>query len=171
MKSLVAAIVQFFYRLRHGITLSNKQFEAQVNAVNALADNTAAVSDSQLRERFETLRQPVTNGTSLNDLSVQAFAMIREAAGRTVAMRPYDVQMLAAFAMQEGKCVEMQTGATYSGVCNGTTLEIWGVIQGQVQVNEVALQAIQFVLLPAALGAFSITAKGESMLLRTFVAK
>ena len=110
MKSLVAALVQFFYRVRHGITLSNKPFEAQVDAVNALADDTAARSDSQLRERFATLRHRVANGTSINDVALSAFALIREAAGRTVAMRPYDVQMLAAFAMQDGKCVEMQTG-------------------------------------------------------------
>lgn len=110
MKSLVAAIVQFFYRLRHGITVSNLPFEANVAAVNGLADDTSALSDSQLRERFETLRQLMTNGTAPNDLSVQAFAMIREAAGRTLSMRPYDVQMLAAFAMHDGKCVEMQTG-------------------------------------------------------------
>lgn len=110
MKSLVAAVVQFFYRVRHGITLSNKQFEAQVNAVNALADDTVALSDRQLRERFEALRQQVASGTSQNDLSVQAFAIVREVAGRTLSMRPYDVQMLAAFAMYDGKCVEMQTG-------------------------------------------------------------
>jgi len=110
MKPLVSAIVQFFYRLRHGITVSNSQFEVQVDAVNALADGTAALSDSQLRDRFDTLRQQVTNGTSQKHLAVQAFAIIREVAQRTLAMRPYDVQMLAAFAMHDGKCIEMQTG-------------------------------------------------------------
>ncbi|MDA1229780.1 MAG: accessory Sec system translocase SecA2 [Planctomycetota bacterium] len=110
MKAMFTAIAQSIHRLRYGITLSNARFEAMVDAVNALADDTAALGDSQLTERFKTLRQPVTIGSSLEDVSVQAFAMIREAAGRTLAMRPYDVQMLAAFAMQDDKCVEMQTG-------------------------------------------------------------
>jgi preprotein translocase subunit SecA len=110
MKSLVAAIVQFLYRLRHGITLSNSPFEAKVDAVNALADETAALSDSQLRERFKTQRRQVMLATSLDDVAVTGFAVIREAAARTMSMRPYDVQMLAAFAMYDGKCVEMQTG-------------------------------------------------------------
>ena len=110
MKSPVAAIMQFFYRLRHGITLSNSQFEAKVHAVNALAEDTAGLNDIQLRDRFEILRQQVTSGTSLKRLSVPAFAIIREVSQRTMAIRPYDVQMLAAFAMHDGKCVEMQTG-------------------------------------------------------------
>lgn len=110
MKSLVAAIVQFLYRLRHGITLSNSPFEAKVDAVNALADETAALSDSQLRERFKTQRRQVMLATSLDDVAVTGFAVIREVAARTMSMRPYDVQMLAAFAMYDGKCVEMQTG-------------------------------------------------------------
>ena len=70
MKSLVAAIVQFLYRLRHGITLSNSPFEAKVDAVNALADETAALSDSQLRERFKTQRRQVMLATSLDDVAV-----------------------------------------------------------------------------------------------------
>lgn len=67
--------------------------------------------------------------------------------------------------------VEMQAGAVYSGMCDGSTLEIWGVIAGQAQVNDVALDAIQFVLLPAALGTFTVVAKGDCVLLRTYVAK
>ncbi len=110
MKSLFTAFVQFCYRLRHGITLSNARFEAHVDAVNLIADDIACLNDNQLREQFDALRLQITNGKSLDDVCVEAFAIIREVAWRTVSLRPFDVQILAAFAMQTGKCVEMQTG-------------------------------------------------------------
>ena len=110
MKSLFTAFAQFCYRLRHGITLSNARFEANVDAVNLMADSMACLNDKQLREQFDGLRLQITDGKSLDDVCVDAFAVIREVAWRTVKLRPFDVQMLAAFAMQTGKCVEMQTG-------------------------------------------------------------
>ena len=57
----------------------------------------------------------------------------------------------------------------FNGRCDGSTLEIWGVIEGNVNVNEVRLTAVQFTLLPAALGDFSVTAVQKSTLLRTYV--
>lgn len=110
MKTFFTSIFQFAYRLRHGITLSNSKFEALVESVNSLADQTAMLSDEELRNQFYAIRQRVHNGAALDDVAVDAFAIIREVAWRTVSMRPYDVQMLAAFAMHAGKCVEMQTG-------------------------------------------------------------
>ncbi len=110
MKTFFTSILQFAYRLRHGITLSNSRFENLVESVNSLADQTASLSHTELRNQFDSIRQKVKNGASLDAVAVSAFAIIREAAGRTVSMRPYDVQMLAAFALQAGKCIEMQTG-------------------------------------------------------------
>jgi mannose-6-phosphate isomerase len=66
--------------------------------------------------------------------------------------------------------VEMTAGAVFNGRCDGSTLEIWGVIVGDVTVNEVALTAVRFTLLPAALGDFQVTAgKNGAQLLRTYV--
>ncbi len=66
--------------------------------------------------------------------------------------------------------VEMAAGSLFNGRCDGSTLEIWGVIEGNVQVNDVGLTAVQFTLLPAALGNFSITAgHTNTTLLRTYV--
>lgn len=110
MKSLFTSLLQFAYRLRHGITLSNAGFESQVDAVNELADSTAALNDDELRQQFDLIRQRVGQGEKPDIVAVETFAIIREAASRTVAMRPYDVQMLAAFAIHDSKCVEMQTG-------------------------------------------------------------
>lgn len=65
--------------------------------------------------------------------------------------------------------VEMEAGAVFNGRCNGRTLEIWGCIEGACAINGVALTAVGFTLLPAALGPFAVTANNASVLLRTYV--
>jgi len=63
----------------------------------------------------------------------------------------------------------MAAGATFSGECDGRTLEIWGVLQGEAAIKDVALSAIRFCLLPAAMGAYTVTAGKEgATLLRTY---
>ncbi len=65
--------------------------------------------------------------------------------------------------------VEISQGAQFDGMCDGSSLEIWGVIEGAVQVNDLALEAVRFTLLPAAMGAFSVRANRDATLLRTYV--
>jgi mannose-6-phosphate isomerase len=72
--------------------------------------------------------------------------------------------------------VEMAAGAIFEGNCDGRTLEIWGVLRGEVVVNGVgvtadatSVTAVQFVLLPAAMGQFTLSALTSSTLLRTYV--
>ena len=65
--------------------------------------------------------------------------------------------------------VEMTAGATFNGNCNGRSLEIWGVLSGSVVVNDVELTAVQFTLLPAAMGEYTITTNADTTLLRTYV--
>jgi preprotein translocase subunit SecA len=110
MKSLVTSFVQFVYRLRHGITLSNAKYETLVEAVNAQSNSTSELSDAELKTHYSRIHNSVNEGAALDDVAVEAFALIREAAKRSLSMRPYDVQVLAAFAMNTSKCVEMQTG-------------------------------------------------------------
>jgi mannose-6-phosphate isomerase len=66
--------------------------------------------------------------------------------------------------------VELAKGADFAGRCDGSSLEIWGVIAGQASINEVALDAVQFVLLPAALGQFTVRSAKVAVLLRTYIA-
>jgi len=66
--------------------------------------------------------------------------------------------------------VEMDAGTTFQGNCTGETMEIWGVTAGDVVVNDLALSAVRFVLLPAAMGEFVITAVSPATLLRSYVA-
>ncbi|MDG1897276.1 MAG: accessory Sec system translocase SecA2 [Fuerstiella sp.] len=110
MKTMIASLIDFVQRLRHGVTLSNAKFDRLVDALNHHHDSVALLDDNQLRTRFDELRAAIDSSISLDDISINAFAIIREAARRSLSMRPYDVQMLAAFAMHDGKCVEMQTG-------------------------------------------------------------
>ncbi|UCG26043.1 MAG: class I mannose-6-phosphate isomerase [Chloroflexota bacterium] len=65
--------------------------------------------------------------------------------------------------------VELAKGSTFQGNCNGDSLEIWGVLEGNVQIGDLSLDAIRFTLLPAALGEFEVTASLDSVLLRTYV--
>ncbi len=67
--------------------------------------------------------------------------------------------------------VTLAAGAEFRGACTGASLEIWGVIEGQVTINELSLDAVRFCLLPAALGEYAVTANTPATLLRTFVEK
>ena len=65
--------------------------------------------------------------------------------------------------------VELDPGATFSGNCDGSTLEIWGILEAAATVAGENVSAVRFVLLPAALGPFTVTAEGGATLLRTYV--
>jgi mannose-6-phosphate isomerase len=65
--------------------------------------------------------------------------------------------------------IKLAAGATYSGDCDGRSLEIWGVLEGEVQIKDLRLEAIRFTLLPAALGVFTVTAMTPATLLRTYM--
>jgi mannose-6-phosphate isomerase len=65
--------------------------------------------------------------------------------------------------------IEIEAGAGFHGDCNGDSLEIWGVIDGTAMVNDVEITAVRFTLLPASLGAFTISAQTPVALLRTYV--
>ncbi len=65
--------------------------------------------------------------------------------------------------------LEFIQGAAYRGECNGDTLEIWGFIEGDGIVAGLAVEAVRFVLLPAALGRFSVSATSKATVLRSYV--
>jgi mannose-6-phosphate isomerase len=65
--------------------------------------------------------------------------------------------------------IDLEARATYRGNCDGSTLEIWGVIEGEATVAGVRLEAVRFVLLPAALGEYAVTSQSGATLLRTYV--
>ncbi|HQF31808.1 MAG TPA: preprotein translocase subunit SecA, partial [Hyphomicrobiales bacterium] len=87
-----------------------KAYRPRVEAINALEDEVAALSDEALRARTEEFRRQIAEGASLDDLLVPAFATVREAAKRVLGQRHFDVQLIGGIVLHEGKISEMKTG-------------------------------------------------------------
>jgi preprotein translocase subunit SecA len=87
-----------------------KPYLPHLDAINALEPELLRLADGELRERTLGLRGRARSGEALDALLPECFALVREAARRTLGERPYEVQILAGLAMHEGKLVEMQTG-------------------------------------------------------------
>ncbi|MDQ3482331.1 MAG: preprotein translocase subunit SecA, partial [Pseudomonadota bacterium] len=81
-----------------------------VDAVNALEPDLETLSDDELRNRTEVLRDRLANGEKLESLLPEAFATVREAAKRTLGQRHYDVQLVGGIALHRGEIAEMKTG-------------------------------------------------------------
>lgn len=87
-----------------------KKHKAAVDAVNALEPRYEAMGDEELRAQTEVLRARLRDGESENDILPDAFAVVREAAKRTLGQRHYDVQLIGGLVLHEGKISEMKTG-------------------------------------------------------------
>src|SRR6185503_20006812 len=81
-----------------------------LDEINRKEENLAGETDARLQEMTASLRARAQKGTSLDELLVEVFALVREAADRVLGMRPFEVQVMAAVALHQGKLVEMQTG-------------------------------------------------------------
>jgi len=81
-----------------------------VAVVNGHEARISALSDVELREQTSLFQSRFAQGTSLDDLLPEAFAVVREAAKRTLGQRPYDVQLMGGAAMHRGNIAEMRTG-------------------------------------------------------------
>ncbi len=80
------------------------------SAVNALEPEFQQLSDEELKNETTVLRERFANGESLDDLLPEAFAAVREAATRTIGLRPFDVQIMGGAALHLGNIAEMKTG-------------------------------------------------------------
>lgn len=81
-----------------------------VTAINAKEEAVSALSKEALMEETKRLKQAVADGTSLDDVLVDAFALVREASKRTLGIRHYDVQLIGGMLLHRGKITEMRTG-------------------------------------------------------------
>jgi preprotein translocase subunit SecA len=81
-----------------------------VDQVNSFESAIAPLSDAQLREKTNEFKSRFASGESLDDLLPEAFAVVREAAKRTLGQRHYDVQIMGGAAMHRGNIAEMRTG-------------------------------------------------------------
>ncbi len=87
-----------------------RQYSKAVNKINGLEEGLQALSDGQIREKTDELRNRVTQGETLEDILPEAFAVAREASVRTLGMRPFDVQLIGGMVLHDGNIAEMRTG-------------------------------------------------------------
>lgn len=79
-----------------------KHLHQPVAAINALEPELEALSDEALKARTAMLRERIAAGESLDDVLVDAFATVREAAKRTLGQRHYDVQLMGGCCTRDG---------------------------------------------------------------------
>jgi len=87
-----------------------KAMTAKVARISALEPAMEALSDEELRAKTDEFKTRHAGGESLEDLMNEAFAVVREAAKRTLGQRPYDVQLVGAMVLHKGGIAEMRTG-------------------------------------------------------------
>ncbi len=81
-----------------------------VAAINEMEAQIKPLSDAELRARTAEFRTQLDNGATLDDILIPAFAVAREAAWRSVHMRPFDVQLMGGMVLHKGRIAEMKTG-------------------------------------------------------------
>jgi len=87
-----------------------KQYRKVVSKVNSLESDLRALDDEALKAKTAEFKERVAGGESLDDLAPEAFAVVREASVRVMKMRHFDVQIMGALALHQGKIAEMGTG-------------------------------------------------------------
>ncbi|MCF6209288.1 MAG: preprotein translocase subunit SecA [Gammaproteobacteria bacterium] len=87
-----------------------KQMNKVVAQISALEPEIQKLSDEELRAKTDEFRQRLADGTKVNDLLVEAFAVVREAGKRALDMRHFDVQLIGGMVLNDGKIAEMRTG-------------------------------------------------------------
>jgi preprotein translocase subunit SecA len=87
-----------------------KRMRPFVADINAKEPEIKQLSDEQLRAKTEEFRHRLAQGSTIDDLLVEAFAVVREAGRRTLNMRHFDVQLIGGIVLHRGKIAEMKTG-------------------------------------------------------------
>lgn len=87
-----------------------KRIRPLIQQINELEPQVMPLSDHQLRAKTGEFKERIDQGASLDDILPEAFAVVREAAKRTLGERHYDVQLIGGIVLHEGKIAEMATG-------------------------------------------------------------
>ena len=87
-----------------------KLMQPLVQQINDREANFASLDDDAIRAMVTDIRQKITDGASKDDFLVDVFAMVREAAKRTLGQRHFDVQLMGGIALHRGQIAEMKTG-------------------------------------------------------------
>ena len=87
-----------------------KKYVKEAKKVMALADTMKALTDDQLRDKTKEFKDRLKNGQSLNDIKVEAFAVVRETARRVLGLYPFECQVIGGLVLNDGDVAEMKTG-------------------------------------------------------------
>jgi len=128
----MANILASLFSLGEGKAL--QEYEKKIKKVNELEEKYAALSDDEFPQATEDFRKRYQDGETLDDLLIEAFAAVREGSKRALGMRHYDVQLIGAAVLHEGKIAEMKTG-------EGKTL----VATAAVYLNAIAEKGVHVV--------------------------
>jgi preprotein translocase subunit SecA len=96
--------------LRMGESKQFKAYESRVSRIAAFEPEMEASTDAELRENADELRERALAGEPLDKLLEECFALVREAAKRSMGMRHFDVQMIGGMVLHDGAIAEMKTG-------------------------------------------------------------
>ncbi len=115
-----------------------KKIQSLVEQINRLEPQFEVFSNEQLKAKTDDFKKRLEKGTALDDLLVEAFALVREAAKRTLGQRHFDVQLIGGIVLHQGQIAEMKTG---EGKTLAATLAIYlNALNGQgvhvVTVND-----------------------------------
>ena len=87
-----------------------KEYGKKVQQINSLEEAIKKLSDTALKAKTSEFKKRLSEGQKLDDLLVEAFAVVREASRRVLEMRHFDVQLMGGMALHDGKISEMRTG-------------------------------------------------------------
>ncbi|RWS39136.1 accessory Sec system translocase SecA2 [Bacillus mycoides] len=87
-----------------------KKYEQLVQEINDLEKQMSNLPDEELRHKTVTFKSMLKDGKTVDDIKVEAFAVVREAAKRVLGLRHYDVQLIGGLVLLEGNIAEMPTG-------------------------------------------------------------
>ncbi|MDD2696925.1 MAG: preprotein translocase subunit SecA [Candidatus Pacebacteria bacterium] len=87
-----------------------KKLQPQIQKINSLEKEFESFSDEKLKEKTKEFKERLKKGETLDVISAEAFALVREASKRTLKQRHFDVQLIGGIVLHEGKIAEMKTG-------------------------------------------------------------
>src|SRR5574344_1073506 len=87
-----------------------KKWKPLVDRINSLEEKTKKLTDTEFKLKTEEFKKRLSEGEDIDNILPEAFALVREASVRTRGERHYDVQLIGAIALHNGKVTEMRTG-------------------------------------------------------------
>jgi preprotein translocase subunit SecA len=105
---MLQSVLAKFFGTKHERDI--KKFQPYVAEINNLEPSIKKLTDDQLKAKTHEFKARLSKGETLDDLMVEAFAVVREVAIRTLGQRHYDVQLIGAIALHQGRIAEMRTG-------------------------------------------------------------